>query len=198
MTAVVAVTGGIAAGKTVLSDYCAERHGIDVIDTDRVTHELLASDDLVHTRIRERFGPEVFLDNGSISRKALREVVFSQPQMKSYLEQIMHPRIREHVHDFVIKSRSTYVMVVVPLLVETQSQSRYDRIIVVDSPINDRYKRCEARGLRPDMIQAILQSQASKWDRLAIADDIVYNRRGLDFFYQQIDKLICHYRRLFS
>ncbi|MEC8064084.1 MAG: dephospho-CoA kinase [Pseudomonadota bacterium] len=198
MCAVVAITGGIAAGKTVLSDYCFKRHNISVIDTDIITHNLLATDKVVHAEIQKIFGSGVFLLSGGVDRKILREAVFLDKDKKNQLEKIMHPRIRQTVQTFVESSDDSFVMVVVPLLLETNARSRYDRVVVVDSPDHDRYSRCIERGLSDDIIHAIMRLQASRWDRLAVADDIVYNMRSLDFFYRQIDQLVCHYRRLFG
>lgn len=198
MAALIAVTGGIAAGKTVLTDYCAARYHIPILDTDHLTHQLLNKDKEVHALLHDLFGSDVFASPGVLDRAHLRERVFAELDNKAKLESLMHPKIRAVVASFAEHARSPFVLVAVPLLVETQGVSRYTRIVVVDSPLEDRMQRCEARGLSRTTTERIMASQANRWQRLAVADDIVYNMRHFDFFYAQIDRLVCQYRHIFD
>ena len=197
MSALIAVTGGIAAGKTVLTDYCAHRHGIPVLDTDTLTHQLLTTDSTVQDGIFTIFGAEVFTQDGKINRQLLREKVFTSLSDKQALEKIMHPKIRDAVSHWASGQKVAFVLVAVPLLVETNTAARYDRIIVVDSSLEARYSRCLARGLSSDMAKKIMDMQATRWERAACADDLVYNMRSFSFFHDQIDRLICQYRRIY-
>ncbi len=198
MSALIAVTGGIAAGKTVFTDYCARRYRIPVLDTDRITHHLLQADVAVAEAIRSIFGSDVFSDDGEIKRQVLRERVFASTHDKKALEAIMHPKIRDAVTEWAVAQRAPFLFVAVPLLVETNTAARYDRIVVVDSTLEARLARCLQRGLTHEMAMKIMDTQAGRWDRAACADDLVYNMRSFSFFYNQIDDLICQYRRLFT
>lgn len=198
MSALIAVTGGIAAGKTVFTDYCAQRHRIPVLDTDGLTHHLLQADAVVAQGIRSIFGSDVFAEGGQINRQVLRERVFASAQDKKALETIMHPKIRDAVSKWASAQQASFLFVAVPLLVETNTAARYDRIVVVDSTLEARLARCLQRGLTDEMAKRIMDTQAGRWDRAACADDLVYNMRSFSFFYNQIDNLICQYRRLFT
>lgn len=198
MSALIAVTGGIAAGKTVFTDYCAQRHHVPVLDTDRLTHHLLQTDSEVAQGIRSLFGATVFAEDGQINRQRLRERVFASTQDKKALEAMMHPKIRDAVTAWASGQHAPFLFVAVPLLVETNTAARYDRIVVVDSPLEARLARCLQRGLTHEMAKKIMDTQAGRWDRAACADDLVYNMRSFSFFYKQIDDLICQYRRLFT
>ena len=198
MAALIAVTGGIAAGKTVFTDYCAQRHRIPVLDTDRLTHYLLQEDAVVIQGVRTLFGSAVFAEDGQINRQVLRERVFASAQDKKALEAIMHPKIRAAVTEWAASQQAPFLFVAVPLLVETNTAARYDRIVVVDSTLEARLARCMQRGLTQEMARRIMDTQAGRWDRAACADDLVYNMRGFSFFYSQIDNLVCQYRRLFT
>ena len=130
----VGLTGGIAAGKTTISNLFAGL-GVPVIDTDVISRDLLAQGELAYHQVYAHFGKQILSANGDINRRSLRKIIFSDPQQKSWLETMLHPLIFQRSHDAIIEHAcASYVLVVVPLLFETNFQSLVDRILVVDCP----------------------------------------------------------------
>ena len=137
----VGLTGGIASGNTTISNLFTEL-GVTVIDTDIISRNLLVPGELAYQQISSHFGKGILFDNGEINRAALRKIVFSNPQQKSWLETMLHPLIFQRSHDAIVEnSRAQYVLLVVPLLFETNFQSLVDRILVVDCPADQQIQR---------------------------------------------------------
>ena len=137
----VGLTGGIASGKTTISNLFAEL-GVVVIDTDVISRNLLAPGEQAYRQVCAHFGNKILFANGEINRATLRNIIFSDPQQKSWLETMLHPLIFQRSHDAIVEnSRARYVLVVVPLLFETNFQSLVDRILVVDCPADQQVQR---------------------------------------------------------
>ncbi len=192
----VALTGGIASGKSTVSAMFADL-GVLLIDADVIAREVQAVGTPVLRRIFERFGEDLRLPDGSLDRPALRRIVFSDPALRRELEAIVQPAIRARGEELAAKATGHYVLYVIPLLAETRSQARFDRVLVVDCPEALQLQRLQARdGCDPQQARAMLAAQASRAERLAIADDVLTNDGSADFLRQHVLALHQKYQGL--
>ncbi|WP_412478839.1 dephospho-CoA kinase [Azonexus sp. IMCC34839] len=194
---VVGLTGGIGSGKSTVADlFVAE--GAGLVDTDAIAHELTGPGGTAMAAIREAFGSEVVTQDGALERAAMRRLVFAQPEAKKRLEGILHPLIRQLATQRCRESAAPYVILAVPLLAETGAyRDFYDRVAVVDCPEALQIERVMARsGLSEQEVQAIMASQASRVQRLALADDVIVNSAGLGELLAQIKALNVKYMQL--
>ncbi|UCH47923.1 MAG: dephospho-CoA kinase [Betaproteobacteria bacterium] len=196
MAFAVGLTGGIGSGKTTISDLFAEL-GVDVIDTDEIARELSRKGQPAMRQIEEQFGPDVIASDGSLDRDRMRELVFSDPDAREKLQQILHPLIRAEVQRRLAASGKLYALVVVPLLVESRGYDFADRVLVVDCSEERQIERVMQRsGLSRDQAKAIMVSQASRNERLAAADDVINNDGKIAALRSQVEKLHRHYLTL--
>jgi dephospho-CoA kinase len=173
---VIGLTGGIGSGKSAAADLFAER-GAAVVDADVIAHELTAPGGAALARIRETFGNEAIAPNGALDRDAMRRRVFADATAKARLEAILHPMIRDEVERRCAAAQAPYVVLVVPLLIESGGyRKRVQRIAVVDCPEETQVERVIARsGLSRAEALDIIAAQASRAQRLAAADDVIDN-----------------------
>lgn len=173
----VGLTGGIGSGKTTVANMFGAL-GVPLIDTDLIAHELTGPEGAAMPRIRDAFGPGVIAPDGRLDRAAMRERAFTDAGSRKRLEAILHPMIGEETARRIAAAASDpYAIVVVPLLVEGgRAKSRFDRIVVVDCPVEVQIERVVRRnGLPREQVEAIIAVQAERSRRLAAADDIVDN-----------------------
>ena len=197
MSLVVGVTGGIGSGKTVVAQAFADL-GVEVIDTDQLARELTAPGEPAVQEIARRFGREVLTTEGELDRAVLRRLVFSDSGARRRLEALLHPLIAQQVTRRVEQASGPYVVLVVPLLVETGAYADIvDRVLVVDSPEDLQVARVARRnGLPRNEIEAILRAQASRQQRLARADDVLTNDGDLDTLRDGVEHLHREYLAL--
>ncbi|WP_421228509.1 dephospho-CoA kinase [Aeromonas enteropelogenes] len=173
---VVAITGGIGSGKTTVANQFAEL-GIDVIDADVIAREVVEPGTPTLAAIAAHFGPDVIASDGRLDRRQLRERVFSEPDAKAWLNALLHPLIRSEMQRQCAAARSPYCLLVVPLLVENRLTGLADRVLVIDVDEATQIARtCRRDGVSPEQAKAILVAQASRDERLAVANDILDNR----------------------
>lgn len=174
---VVGLTGGIGSGKTTVADLFA-RHGVPVIDTDRIAHELTSRAGKAMPLVVAQFGQEYADRDGSLDRPMMRRRVFGDPLARTRLEAILHPLIRQEVEAQLRAVDAPYAIVVIPLLVERGGYDELlDRVLVVDCDPNTQIARTMARnGLQREEVQAILDAQADRALRLSRADDVIDNQ----------------------
>ncbi|MGI9223110.1 MAG: dephospho-CoA kinase [Woeseiaceae bacterium] len=171
----VGLTGGIASGKSTVADMFAEL-GVPVIDTDVIAREVVQPGEPALDEIREAFGDQVIGPDGNLDRAAMRMIVFADESARHELEKILHPRIRNTAMQQADRARGDYQLIVVPLLVESPLRSFVDRVLVVDCDEQTQIGRLLARDAETEQqARRMLAAQASREDRLAIADDIIYN-----------------------
>ncbi|MBP6070472.1 MAG: dephospho-CoA kinase [Candidatus Accumulibacter sp.] len=195
MSFIVGLTGGIGSGKTTVADLFARR-GAALVDTDAIAHELTGPQGAAMAAISAAFGAAVLRPDGGLDRAAMRAVVFSDSSAKARLEAILHPLIRQQSAARCKAATSApYVLLVVPLLVETGSyRQRADRVLVVDCDESVQISRVMARsGLAADAVKAIMATQASRAERRAVADDVVLNEGGLEALLPQVEGLHLRY-----
>ena len=193
----VGLTGGIASGKTTISDLFAKR-GVPIIDTDIISRALLEPGELAFDQVCAHFGDKILGADGRIDRGRLREIVFSQANEKSWLETMLHPLIYQRSLDAIrTHSRAAYVLVVVPLLFETNFQSLVDRILVVDCPAEEQIERLIKRdGIAASLAQKMLAQQLDNAQRVARAHDIIDNRNSSADLEAQVEALHAFYLKL--
>ncbi len=190
MRFVVGLTGGIGSGKSAAAVLFAEL-GADIVDTDAIAHQLTGRGGAAIEPIRAAFGGSVITPEGALDRAAMRRLVFSDPAAKQRLEAILHPMIRVEANLRCVSAQGAYVILVVPLLVETGSyRGRVDRILVVDCAEATQVARTMARsGLTEAEVRAIMAVQAGREARLAAADDVIDNDGGLEALRAQVEAL---------
>jgi dephospho-CoA kinase len=176
----IALTGGIASGKTAVADLFAKL-GVPVLDTDQIARDVVAPGSPVLGQLVAEFGAEILDAQGRLDRARMRERVFSDPQQRLKLEAITHPAIREELARRSAAAGGDYQIHVIPLLVETGRAEVYDRVLVVDCPAEAQIARLMARdGTSRDQAEEILAVQAGRADRLAVAHDVIENTGTLE------------------
>lgn len=185
----VGLTGGIASGKSVVADMFAAL-GAVIIDTDVIAREVVMPGQPALDEIRNEFGPDVIGPDGSLDRRAMRKRVFEDEPLRLRLEEILHPRIRDETFRQASKAGGAYQVIVVPLLAESPLKDYVDRILVVDCDEDTQVNRLLERDAETmEQAQRILAAQASREERLAIADDVIDNSRSLEETRRQVAAL---------
>ncbi len=171
----IALTGGIASGKSAVAELFAKQ-GVPVLDTDVIAREVVAPGMPALQRIVEEFGREILDSSGALDRAKMRARAFSNPSERERLEAILHPAIREELAAQASRARGLYQIHVIPLLVETGRAREYDRVLVVDCPEQDQLRRLMERdGSTQEQAESIIATQASRKQRLELADDVIVN-----------------------
>ncbi|MDT3737709.1 MAG: dephospho-CoA kinase [Denitratisoma sp.] len=190
MTFLVGLTGGIGSGKSAAASLF-EALGAAVVDTDVIAHELTAPGGAAIESIRCAFGDKVIDARGALDRAVMRLKVFADASAKARLEAILHPLIRAEADRRSAAARAPYVVLVVPLLVESGGyRSRVRRVVVVDCPEEVQVARVMSRsGLSAEEARAIMAAQVSREQRLAVADDVIDNGGDLAALRPQVEAL---------
>ncbi|MBS0226314.1 MAG: dephospho-CoA kinase [Proteobacteria bacterium] len=191
----VGLTGGIASGKSALAERLHAR-GAFLADADAIAREIVAPGQPALAEITAHFGNDVLQADGSLDRAALRRRIFDNPAQRKALEAITHPRIRAALHDACMAATAPYAIAAIPLLTEGGGRTAYpwlDRIVVVDVPAELQRARLLARdGIDAALADGMIAAQATRAQRLTIADDIVENsgtREDLDRAADALDRL---------
>ena len=176
---IIGLTGGIGSGKSAAANFF-QNEGVTVIDADDLAREVIEKNTLGYESIVDYFGSKIIDSNGLIDRACLRKEVFDDEEKKKVLESIIHPLVRDLMAKRIATSQSSYSIVMVPLIFETNSMSNYNRILVIDC---DPSLQLEGATLRDnnskDQIQKIIDTQCSREERLSIANDIIPNNDSL-------------------
>ncbi len=185
---IIGLTGGIGSGKSATANFFIEL-GIDVIDADDISKNVLTENNKAKKAFIEKFGDH-YIQNNKIDREALREDIFKDKFKRKTLESIVHPAVREEILKFINDSDSIYKIVMVPLIVETNSADFYDKIIVVDCENNLQIERASSRDNQTkENIINIISNQASREERLKIADFIISNNSNLEHLKNSVIKI---------
>lgn len=200
---VIGLTGGIGSGKSEVSRRF-EDIGIAVVDADIVARQIVEPNTPALRQISEHFGNSILMENGALDRAQLRTIIFSHPEEKKWLENLLHPLIRESIVQQlnVAESpcgdhKSPYAILSSPLLLETTQYQLVNRTLVVDAPEELQLARACARDSNnKDQIKAIMATQLSRLARKARADDIIDNSNTLTEIDRQVERLHSHYLTL--
>lgn len=186
----VGLTGGIGSGKSAVADLLAA-HGAAIIDTDQISHALTAPGGLAMAQIAHTFGDNFLTSEGALNRAAMRERVFSDPEARRALEAILHPLIAAQTRAEAQAANGAYLVFVVPLLVESgRWKERVDRVLVVDCSKELQVERVMRRNqLSAAQVNAIMATQASRAQRLAVADDVITNEQPLESLATEVERL---------
>ena len=192
----IGLTGGIASGKSALEKAFAA-HGIVVADADQLAREVVAPGEPALAAVVERFGRDVLQADGQLDRAALRVRVFGDPDQRRALEAILHPAIRARLEAICRAAPGPYAIATVPLLTEGGGRAAYPwlhRILVVDTPAAVQKARLMQRdGIDATLADQMMAAQASRAERLALADDIVVNDGDLAHLQRAADQLHARY-----
>lgn len=193
----VGLTGGIGSGKSTAAAMFAEL-GAAVVDTDAISRELTGPRGVAMAAIREQFGPEYVAADGSLERERMRALVFANAAAREALEAILHPLIRAEARAQVAAASAPYVVLVVPLLLETGAYADLvQRAVVVDCSEERQVERATRRGgISAEQVRAIMASQLPRAARRARADDVLDNEEGLDSLRAQVRALHARYLEL--
>jgi dephospho-CoA kinase len=192
----IALTGGIASGKTTVARLFAEL-GVPLIDTDVIAREVVEPGQPALAAIVRAFGPEVLDAQGCLDRPRMRERIFADPAAKQRIEAILHPAIRAEMERQSRVAGGPYQVLVIPLLAEGRRRDHVDRVLLVDVPEALQVERLVSRdGVSREQAQAALNAQATRAERLAIADDVIQNSGGMGDLEQQVRALHEQYLQL--
>jgi dephospho-CoA kinase len=192
----IALTGGIASGKSAVAAAFGRR-GVPIVDTDQLAREVVEPGRPALAAVVAEFGAGILGPDGRLDRRRLRAVVFADEGRRRQLEAILHPAIRAATAAAVAAVTAPYVVVAIPLLVESGQKQAYDRVLVVDCPPETQLARLVERdGETPAGARAILAAQAGREARLAAADDVLENTGSLADLVAAVGRLHERYRAL--
>ncbi len=174
-TLTIGLTGGVASGKSLVQA-AFESLGVPVLDADHVARAVVAAGTPALAQIADQFGAEMLQADGTLNRRKMRERVFNDPQARQQLERITHPPMRGAMRDWCAAQQTPYCMLSVAILVEAGMQDMVDRILVVDAPEAVQLSRLQSRDhITAELAKAMLAAQATRAQRLAVADDVLAN-----------------------
>lgn len=190
---VVGLTGGIGSGKSAAAE-AFRALGVDVIDADRLSREVVEAGQPALKEIASHFGDDILTPQGSLDRAALRKIVFSDPIQKSWLEHLLHPLIADLIKLRLNEAGSAYVILESPLLLETEQYKLVDRILVIDASEEQQLARSVRRdGSDVETIRSIIASQIDRDKRSQRADDLILNEGSLELLRENIESLHTYY-----
>ena len=185
----IGLTGGIGSGKSTICGLFAEL-GVPIVDADLIARQLVEPGRPALMRIAETFGSQMLNDDGSLNRARLREAVFADADKKCRLDAIMHPLVYAQIAADVMALQTTYCVIAVPLLFESKNAYAVDRVLLVDCPVEVQIDRVIGRDkLTRGQVQAIIDSQMPRSERLAKADDVIDNIAGPEQLAEQVKRL---------
>ncbi len=192
----IAITGGIGSGKTQVTNYLISK-GFVVVDADRMSREMTSAGGKAIPYIREKFGPSFILEDGSLDRAAMRDLVFRNPAMKKVLEEGTTKVVLEDI-EAIKKERTASndkaLFFDIPLLFETGSEDDYDAVWVVTADYEVRKNRVMARdGIEPSIIDLIMDSQEGEEKKVQLADNVIYNNGTLEELRETVDRTLRSY-----
>lgn len=194
----VGLTGGVGSGKSTVAKFF-QKLGVTIIDADEIAHEITKPNTYAYEAIVEHFGKEIVKSNGELDRAALRSIIFNNPDERKWLENRLHPVIREAMRERAIKADTVYSILVIPLLAESklQNYSYLDRICVIEVPETIQIQRVMERDhTTKEEVLAILNAQSSNKERLKFADDIIHNNSDLNYLKNSVFELNQKYLNL--
>ena len=195
---IIGLTGGIGSGKSA-AGIEFEKLGIAVIDADEIAQKASLKNSKAYKEIVEYFGASILDNSQNIDRRKLRNIVFNDDEQKKKLEQILHPAIREDISFAISNSKSPYTIIMVPLIYETNSKDNYNRILVIDCDEDIQISRAVTRDeASEEDIKKIINSQATKKERLSIADDVISNNSSIEKLSDKVLHLHKNYLELIN
>lgn len=190
---IVGVTGGIGSGKTAVTDIFSKLD-IDIVDADLASRKAVLKGSPSLKKIKEKFGEDILLEDGNLNRARLRKIIFEDSSEKDWLENLLHPQILEIIKSELEESKSSYKVLVSPLLFETGQFQLCHRTLLIDVSEEEQIIRTTKRDkVTSDQVKKIINSQMSREDKIKIADDVVTNEGSLDDLEEKIRALHSSY-----
>ena len=186
---IIGLTGGIGSGKSAAAALFKDI-GVDLIDADDLARDSLNINSEGYKLFIDEFGDKYLDENKNINRELIRKLIFNDSDAKSKLENIIHPIVRSGIENFIRNTKSNYCIIVVPLIFETNSSKIYDRILVIDCDVDVQISRTSKRDNQTKSdIENIINKQATREQRLSIADDVIVNNGSLDLLRMEVLKI---------
>ena len=186
---IIGLTGGIGSGKSAAAALFKDI-GVDLIDADDLARDSLSINSEGYKLFIEEFGDKYLDENKNINRELIRKLIFNDSNAKSKLESIIHPIVRSGIETFIKNKKSDYCIIVVPLIFETNSSKIYDRVLVIDCDVDVQISRTSKRDNQTKSdIENIINKQATREQRLSIADDVIVNNGSLDLLRNEVLKI---------
>ena len=193
MGMMIAVTGGFCAGKSAIVALWKRHQAVDSIDMDAIVADLYVHDEAIKKLALQLYGEQCLHEYG-VDRDFLRSRFFLDVVKKKQFEQLVHARVWDLLLAHRRQGQEKVLLVETPLLAESGRQPYYHRVIVVDAPLSLQLQRSRQRGFTQADAQTIIQAQSSRWQRLRLADEVLYNYRDYDFVLEQLLRLAVRYR----
>ena len=182
----IGLTGNIASGKTTVAQIFSDL-GIEVFSADQISRELTAKSTVAYNEIVNHFGPKTLLENDELDRRHLRELIFTHPEERLWLENLLHPLIRQQLEQKIKRCTTPYCVIEIPLLLEKKHYPYLNRVLVVTAPIELQIARVMERDhCTQQQALAVLSTQPEIKERLKIADDVIINDSG----YKQLKEAV--------
>jgi dephospho-CoA kinase len=187
----IGLTGGIATGKTTVSNYLRDRYGLPILDADIYAKEAVGLDSPIFQKIIQRYGSDIQLENRALNRTKLGDIIFNNAQEKTWLEAQIHPYVRKRFQEVIDSLDNQIIVLSIPLLIEANLTHLVSEIWVVFCDYEQQIQRLQQRNLLTQQ-QAIarIKNQLPLAEKIARADAVLDNSQGLDFLYQQINQLL--------
>ena len=186
---ILGLTGGIGSGKSAVAQHFIDL-GVHLVDADHAARWVVEPGRPALAKIAEHFGDAVLQADGQLDRSALRSLIFSDPELRRWLEALLHPLIREEIALNLAQAKSPYAILVSPLLIESGQYATTQRVLVIDAPQALQIERTLMRdNTSEQQVQAILKAQASREERLSHADDILVNNSDLKTLQTEVERL---------
>ena len=177
----IGLTGGIASGKSTVCDLFSQL-SVEIIDADTISHDLTKSDGLAFQEILDHFGDRILGSDGELDRQQLRSIIFNDVAEKQALENIIHPKVLAKINKNISDSTAPYLIIAVPLMIETGMNQLMDRVLLIDCSIETQIKRLIERDkCTKQQAESIIANQASLESKRAICDDVILNEEGTSF-----------------
>ena len=191
---IIGLTGGIGSGKTAASD-AFKSLGVDIIDADMSSRRVVERGQPALEDIQDHFGSDILDSENNLDRAKLREIIFQDPKERVWLEELLHPKIAQHIKDQLESSKSPYCVLVSPLLLETEQKSFCSSVLVVDVPEESQISRTSKRdGVSEEQVKSIIATQINREQRLKQADEIIMNDGSIEELKEKI--LVLHTKYL--
>jgi dephospho-CoA kinase len=186
----IGLTGGIATGKTTVSNYLRDRYGLPILDADVYAKEAVAIDSAIFQKIIQRYGSDIQLENRELNRTKLGDIIFNNTEEKTWLEAQIHPYVRKRFQEVIYSLDNQIIVLSIPLLIEVNLTHLVSEIWVVFCDYEQQIQRLQQRNyLTEQQAIARIKNQLPLAEKIARADVVLDNSQGLDFLYQQIDQI---------
>ena len=190
---IVGLTGGIGSGKTTVSQFFLNNN-IEVINSDAISREVVQPGTNALAKIEERFGAEILTESKTLNRPRMRSIIFKDDDQKVWLENLLHPLIRDAISLSIAHAKSDYVVLESPLLLETDQHKLVDRVLVVDISPKTQLERTLSRdGGSKDTIKSIIDSQLTRSERINRADDVINNEQDIQSVQSEFESIHRNY-----